>query len=484
MDEDKTMPVNIPGGLVSRLSEYVNTNMGLYFPENRQNSLRRGITAAAKDFAIIFDIEDNPETCIEWLLSVPPRNEHLYILAEHLTIGETYFFRDAPLFKALENSILPELIHSRRSSGRKKLKFWSAGCCSGEEPYSIAILIDRMIPDRNDWDISILATDINARFLQKAGQGVYRMWSFRKTPGNIIEKYFTKQDKHFYEILPRLKKMVAFDQMNLARNPGPSLADNLSDMDIVLCRNVLIYFDNELRKKAIERLFASLSERGRLVVSPSETAFIDHPDLDFVRFPDLILHRKSKNAGSLKPAGKNGNRKELKPPLPDPYKKAQVLFDNEHYLECSDSLLEFMEQDKAGFGGNHNVMFLLAQSLLKAGKTDEARKWCESAVRTKSVIPGQYFLLSTIYQELGFFKESMSMLRYVLFLDKSFIPAHFSLGNLARLEGRNDESQKHLEICLSLLRDMNPERILPEAGGITAGKLMKLVRSMTNPSSN
>src|SRR3972149_7870675 len=113
---------------------------------------------------------DDSEAFIQWLRSSSPDRKHIEVLASHLTVGETYFFRDNDVYKALEDRILPELITSRHT-GEKRLRIWSAGCSTGEEAYSIAILLTRMMADLKDWNITILATDINPGALKKASEG-------------------------------------------------------------------------------------------------------------------------------------------------------------------------------------------------------------------------------------------------------------------------------------------------------------------------
>ena len=283
------MHSDIPDHLILRLSEFVHSEIGLYFPEDRWRNLRQGIISAARDLAREYKTNDDPVMCIHRLLSSPLTKKQLDILTEHLTIGETYFFRDKNLFQVLRKIILPELINSRNRK-EKHLRFWSAGCCTGEEPYSLAILIDQMIPVWQEWQITILATDINARFLQKAERGIYRKWSFRNTPQWIIKKYFKNRGQDCFEISPHLKKMITFTQLNLA---GKTSFDHTQGgMDAIFCRNVLMYFVPELRPYTIGRFVQSLSEGSWLIVSPGETAFVQHSGLHFVRFPEVILHRK------------------------------------------------------------------------------------------------------------------------------------------------------------------------------------------------
>jgi len=251
--------------LLARLSEFVAATMGLHFPKERWRDLERGVLNAARDFHF-----NNPEQCIHWLLSTAITKHQIEILASHLTVGETFFFREQRSFEVLEKHILPALINSRRGTDQR-LRIWSAGCCTGEEPYSITISIAKLIPDLIEWSITILATDINPHFLKKAKQGEYKEWSFRSTPREVKESYFKSKDGR-YAILPHLKKLATFSYLNLAEDVYPSLVNGTNGMDIIFCRNVLMYFTPEKTVKVIKKLHYSLVEEGYLLTSPSDAA--------------------------------------------------------------------------------------------------------------------------------------------------------------------------------------------------------------------
>ena len=174
--------------------------MGLYFPEARWGDLERGIVSSARELGFA-DIE----AFSKWLRSTPLTKNHVEILANHLTVGETYFFREKESFQVLEEHVFSELIRTRHEN-EKRLRIWSAGCSTGEEPYSIAILLSRLIPDLKDWNITITATDINLRSLKKASEGLYSEWSFRSAPSWIKESYFKRIENGHYEIIPLSRK--------------------------------------------------------------------------------------------------------------------------------------------------------------------------------------------------------------------------------------------------------------------------------------
>ena len=154
----------------------------------------------------------------KWLASSNPTPAQIRILASHLTVGETYFFRERASFQALEERILPELIAKRLGRDRR-LRIWSAGCCTGEEPYSIAISLDKILPDSRGWDVSLLATDINQDYLKKAKEAVYGEWSFRDHADASLESYFTKVRGSRDRLVPRIRRRVTFQSLNLAEDP-------------------------------------------------------------------------------------------------------------------------------------------------------------------------------------------------------------------------------------------------------------------------
>ena len=190
-------------------------------------------------------------------------------------MGETYFFRERRAFEILEQSLLPGLIAARRKT-EKRLRFWSAGCSTGEEPYSLAILLDKLIPDLKDWNVTILATDINTGALRKAEEGIYSDWSFRDNPPWFKEHYFEKVDGNHHRLLPRIRKMVTFSYLNLSEDHYPALQNNTNAMDFIFCRNVLMYFAPGQIGLTVERFHRSLLDGGCLIVSPVETALLTH----------------------------------------------------------------------------------------------------------------------------------------------------------------------------------------------------------------
>jgi len=495
----------IPDFWLSHLSEFVASQMGLHFPKERWYNLERGICSAIHEFGF-----KDAESCIQWLLSARLTKNQIEILASHLTVGETYFFREKKSFDILEEHILPELIRSRQDMERR-LRIWSAGSSTGEEPYSIAILLNKMLLNLKDWNITIRATDINPRFLQKASEGVYNKWSFRDTLPWIKERYFKKTKEDRFEILPYIKKLVSFSYLNLAEDSYPSLLNNTNAMDIIFCRNVLMYFDQERQRKVIQNLYRCLIEGGWLIVSPSETSHVLFSQFMAVNFSGATFYKKdSKKSQTVedfvlkeipsclvsdvmapfqKPPFEYVGEPESKVTFPEPlpleaeeqkiaepkrtlYEEALALYEQCRYEEAVDKILFLLSHNKI----DSKAFTLLARAYANQGKLSEALEWCEKAIVADKLNPGCHYLLATILQERGRVEEAVVSLKRALYFDQNFVLAHFALGNLNQQQGKFKEAKKHFKNALSLLNAYPHEDILPESEGITAGRLMEIIR--------
>lgn len=497
------MTGGISAPLLSQLSEFVASRMGLRFPVERWRDLERGLGSAAGEFGF-----KNAESCIPWLLSASLSRSQIEVLASHLTVGETYFFRDKKTFEVLERQILPELIHPLKAA-EKRLRIWSAGCCTGEEPYSIAMLLDRLIPDLKEWNITVLATDIHPGFLRKASEGLYTEWSFRDAPPWIRQRYFRTEKEGRFEIVPFLKQRVTFSYLNLAEDVYPSLTNNTNAMDLIFCRNVLMYFDKERARKVIQNLFNVLVNGGWLIVSPSEASTDLFSQFATVNHPGVILYKKESDKPRKREALTHGlpeerslsfqprldsgaepeplifpeikesfplevEKPKTQEPPPAPYREALASYEQGRYIDAADKiqgwLLHRPEDGRA--------MALLARVYANQGKLTEALQWCEKAIAAEKLSPCHHYLCATILQEQARVEEASLSLKRSLYLDPNFVLAHFALGNLAQRRGKFGESEKYFRNALSLLRGYRPEALLPESEGITAGRLLEVLRSM------
>ncbi|MGA8754520.1 CheR family methyltransferase [Candidatus Deferrimicrobium sp.] len=480
---------------LSRLRDFLAGQIGLQFTKERSRELERQIRAAAKEFGYA-----NAESFIDWLVSTPLSARQIESLAAHLTVGETYFFRDKGSFHALEEKILPDLIAARRDNG-KCLRIWCAGCSTGEEPYSVAILLRRLLPDLKEWNITILATDINPGSLKKGIAGVYGNWSFRDIPKWAMESSFRKRGDGLFEISPDLRKMVTFSFFNLVEDGCPSLLMGNNAIDIIFCRNVLMYFTAEQAEKVVCKFYRGLVEGGWLLVSPVETHQMISSDFFAVSLSGAILHRKERR-DTLR---KGDEESSAQPPLPPPRETMRLrkgsavsvknrppavplpprppaappsnalsLYREGRYAEAERKIRSSLES-----GGIRGEEFaLLARTLANRGRLAEALEWCGKAIDADRCNPRFYFLSATVLQEIGRMEESEALLGKALYLDPAFALAHFALGNLALRRDKGKASRKHFSNALSLLQGMEKESVLPESEGITAGRLAEIVESI------
>ncbi len=497
---------SISDELLSQAAELISTRLGLHFPTARWDDLERGIGAAAREL----DFRDL-QSFVRSFASSHWTKSQIEVLASHLTVGETYFFRENKTLEILQDHILPELISSRQKSERR-LRIWSAGCCTGEEPYSIAMLLSRMIPDLKSWNITILGTDVNQRFLQKAAKGVYGDWSFRTTPLWVQAKYFMKKNGHL-EVLPYIKEMVTFSCLNLAEDAYPSLSNDTNAMDMILCRNVLMYFGAEQARNVVGNFHRCLVDGGWLIVSPSETSQHLFSQFQTVSFPEATLYQKSghgtREAGRLayssnqdtpslswlstipaqtgvdfsvlpeggglpSPATQEVEDADIGP---TPYEQALTLYHQGSHMEAAETLLAFLSQEGEG---QAKPAALLARVYANQGKLGEALQWCEKSIAADRLDAACHYLHAVILQEQGSIKEATLSLNRALYLDQRFVLAHFALGNLTARQGKLKESQKHFENALSLLSAYQQGEVLPESEGIAAGRLAEIIQSTTN----
>lgn len=501
--------------LLLQLSEIIAVSVGLHYPRERWYDLERGIGSAAKEFGF-----EDIESCIRWLASSPLTKHQIEILACNLTVGETYFFRDKKIFEILEERIIPELV-SVYGTSQRCLRIWSAGCATGEEPYSLAIMLKKMTPKLQKWNVTILATDINSRFLQKASKGVYTDWSFRETPEWVKEEFFEKTEEGYFKIYPEIREMVTFSYLNLVEDSYPSLLNNTNAINIIFCRNALMYFTDNKMDAVIQKLYRSLIHGGWLVVSPCEISKVLSSRFLMVSFPGATLYRKEPESSrvierifsqeiplykayceteassqilyrpqekvsveefqsqSTLDTGEGFERREISD-LKGQYEEAFGLYRQGFYQETVEKLAALLSKNKEikhSMACRKEAIILLIRAYANQGKLHEALEWCEKAVVMDKVNPGFYYLRATLLQEQGYLEESVKYLKRALYLDSNFTLAHFALGILSRKKGKLKESGKHLKNALSTLNNLNEEDILPESEGITARRLKEIIVS-------
>ena len=439
--------------ILSQVSAVVAFKTGLCFPTARNSDLERALLGATRELGL-----DGVACFAAALLADGTSPTHLSVLVRHLTVGETYFWRDRSVFDALAQHVIPEL--RQRRTQQRRLRVWSAACCTGEEAYSLAILLQQCLPDWQDWDISILGTDINEIFLQRAAAGIYGEWSFRGVPAGFKERYFTRPDDGHYAILPQIRQMVRFASHNLINPPVAVLSDGYGEMDLILCRNVLMYLTPEQASRVVSQIHGTLAEHSWLTVAATECSQVLFGQFETRHFPNAILYRNSVRArqGAVRePLTIRATSTAVMPPTraardrPPPATATPVI----------DSDAERR-----------------ARELANNGRLQEALDWCQRWLAADALASGAHYLRAMILQELGRTSDARRAFKQTLYLKPQFTLAHVGLGNLARAEGRSEQAIKHFSHALDSLRDATPDDPLEEGDGLTVQRLQGILTSM------
>lgn len=451
--------------LMPAISRLIESEMGLDYPPERWPDLRRGLETAGSELG-----SDDVVDFANQMLASSLSRRQIESLAAALTVGETFFFRDRQTFMALEHNILPPLIEARRS-GSRRLRLWSAGCCTGEEPFSLAMLITRLLPDLQDWNVTILATDINPRFLDKAAMGVFADWSFRDVPPWLKDRYFAKTTSGKYAILPRIKDMVTFDYLNLAEDAYPSLISNTRAMDVILCRNVLIYLSVPRTKKVIDHFTDCLVPGGWLSVSATEMSATLFSSFDAVNFPGVTFYRNRGLSSLL-----HRNVLPSAPPVSEGSFQTQRAVP--HPVVVPASFLSETEKRPNPPPANAEAALQRARTCANAGDLKRAKELCDAAIAADKLNPAGYYLRAMILEEEGNGEEAIQALKQALYLKPDLVLVHFALGSLTRRQGKQKEAQKHLDNALHLLEAYRPDDLLPQSENISAGRLARMIEAL------
>jgi chemotaxis protein methyltransferase CheR len=222
-------------------------------------------------------------------LKSDPLGEEMNELIHLMTVKQTYFFREKYQFECLVHSILPEYVNTR--SGDKAIRIWSIPSSSGDEPYSIAIYLKEFWRELARYGVEITGSDLDERILEVARQGQYAKPALQALPENLLRKYFTERPYGGYEVNKEIKALVKFSTANIHQT---DLTQKFHDFDVIFCRNLLIYFDDASRKKAIHKLFNALKPGGLLCLGHSESLSRIESEFEIRRFEEALVYQKPK----------------------------------------------------------------------------------------------------------------------------------------------------------------------------------------------
>lgn len=471
-----------------------------------------------------------PQSYYDFLTSETPEAEEEWQKLVCLTTNrESYFFRDKGQFSLLRQTILPEVI--RRNQRVKSLRFCSAGCSTGQEPYSLAILLKELIPDIDNWNILILGVDINRESLSQAKKAVYNTWSFRQVEDNIKEKYF-KSGAGYYQLNDEIRQLVKYRQVNLVRDPMPQTEIELYDMDLIICRNVFIYFTENAINQVVEKFFNTLKPNGYLITGHAELNNSQVKAFQTKLFSESIIYQRRSGeyshafanttpSQSFKPQtllpnikteetknlsttinqkysfsnNNTSNFSTLNPPLnnysqnknqsfPQPTKpentsekkdrdnellyEIEQLVSNKSYYLAQRKLEQVLKQ----FPKHFKATYLMAELEANLGKYESAQQWCHKAFSLDNLQVKPYLLLAQIEEENGNLEEAKNALKKVIYLEPTSFIAYLNLSTLYQQEGDLKRSEKMKQSALKILQNLPLDQEIKELDNIKVGDLI------------
>jgi len=276
--------VEMPMEIFRQWRQFIYEKTGIYFQDNKKYLLESRLLRRLLHLKM-----NNYLEYLNFVKSVPQGKHELRYLFDAITINETFFFRNQAQLDALVLKVIPEIISEKKNINQNKIKIWSAAVSSGEEAYSVAMMINDLISSKYpDFEFEILGTDLSNTALEAAVRGIYSEYSVRNVPVQFLKRYFKKID-NYYEISPTIKAMVDFRFLNLYEDMSMI---GMHNVDIIFCANVLIYFDQNSKIKVINSLYRALNKPGYLFIGYSESLHGISKAFRIVSFPKTIGYKK------------------------------------------------------------------------------------------------------------------------------------------------------------------------------------------------
>jgi chemotaxis protein methyltransferase CheR len=484
--------------------------IGLEIKKHDQSTLDAKILSRMKALKISF-----PEDYYQLLASktIESRQEwqNLVLL---LTNPESFFFRDKGHFQLLERHIIPELI--QRKQNHRTLRICSAGCSTGEEPYSLAILLKELIPDPEQWDLLILGLDVNSLSLEKAKAGIYRPWSFRTVAPEIKKRYF-KVINGEYHIDLEIKRMSKFQTLNLVKDSFPNPNSEMREMDLIICRNVFIYFEEAAISKVLEKFYQTLQPDGYLLTGHTELYTQDLSKFEAKVFPEGMIYQcldptliassplkyqaynlASENLDESLEKVQIQEKINIKSNIQEPdffsisSKKSDSVRTNVYKTNIPSSsekdLLrsaEVLMQKKAYYLAiiqvekalefnpkNFRACYLMAQLCSYFENHEKAEFFCHKALEIDefSILP--YYILANIAEQAKRVSEVKQILKKIIYLEPGSVAAYLKLSYIYQAENDLERTYKMQTAALNILKELPPKMEILELDHLTVTQLI------------
>lgn len=396
----------------------------------------------------------NQYTPFEYLTECERADENSEIinrLVATITIGETYFFRDKRQVKLLQEYVLPEMIRHKHARSEKTLRIWSAGCSSGEEIYTIIMLLKDLNVNMNEWQCYFLATDINIDMLRKAMSGKYSEWSMRSIPEFYLSKYF-KKEGNVYQLDNNIRKLVNFDYLNLNTECYPSIMNGTSAQDLIICRNVLIYFDNDHIKRILQRLTKSIADDGYIMLGASDPIALMEAGVKSVQeCPSLFSKSKTQ---------------------PKPEAHIPTIVTQQIEVVAKQSVKStIVEQEST------DILLEKAFALANRGENVDAVKICEQVIDLDKMNKEAYFIYALSLSELKRFKEAEAAFRKALYIDPGYLICRYQFGIFLIHHKRQQEGLKALQVTVKTASQFKDDDIVPDSNNMRYKEFVAVLKN-------
>ncbi|HEV8323461.1 MAG TPA: CheR family methyltransferase [Myxococcota bacterium] len=453
-----------------QLAAVAGARTGLRVGERNEETLGRFVLGRLQDLGVSID---------EYAALVrqgSPLSGELERLTRALTVGETYFFRGPAQFDVLRAHILPELVERRRAQA--VLRLASAGCATGEEAYSLAILLHETVPELERWRASVLGVDVNTAALRQAAQGVYGEWSLRDVRELVRRRWFRREGKG-WRLAPELRARARFHYTNLVIDPLPAPALGLVAMDLVLCRNVLFYFEPDVGARIAEKLARCLAPGGWLLFGSSDLSIGQVPGCDTIAFGEVAAFQRRPAAAtsrsgagsaisSTPPDGRVGADTGTGPtttraplpeptPLPRPATRTPTPTPVPRAGETSDAALR------------------RAQALADGGDFSAAVAAFDAVLQAWPELARAHALHGFLLVELGSPEAGLDAFRRCLYLDPAMLLAHAGMALVGMRLGLHELWQRHAARVRALAAPLGDDVAVDGWEGMTAGRLLRLL---------
>ncbi|MGQ3683499.1 MAG: CheR family methyltransferase [Candidatus Loosdrechtia sp.] len=448
----------------NKFRRYIEDHTGISLDENKQNTLKTCLDARMD----IFNIRDY-DSYYSLIASDEGEKEFCELL-NLLLVKETFFFRDKGQLNILTKKIVPELLKKKKG---EEIKIWSAGCATGEEPYSIAMSIMENFTN-GSLNFSIIATDISAESLELAGKGIYKKTSMRSIDELLLNKYFSQKEGLYY-LHEQIKQLVRFDVMNLVK---PCFPSGKNVFDIIFCKNVIIYFGLEKTKTVIQKFYDMLTEEGVLFIGYSESLWRISDKFKLEEADGVFFYRKAGNestvslekklqqkapeektilrlqsisprnnthtqqrvdlciASETQTAGSNGSGVNTKQVhgrnLSHRIKQELKLTGNFGYEDKLEHIDKILQTDPK----NEEVHLFLAKIYANRGVYEKALQKCQDVlVEMNDLSAEAYLLTGSVFYKTGDRERAVWSLKRAIYLDERSALSHYYLGNLYKDSG-------------------------------------------------